>query len=62
MHETNFVPQRSQILRKLMHFKDWLCEVVDLVQEQNSQNKPLVQLAEDAAITQNRAVRHSGSR
>jgi hypothetical protein len=34
-----------------MHFKDWLCEVVDLMQEQDSQDKALVQLAEDVAIT-----------
>jgi len=33
-----------------MHLKDWLCEVVDLMQKQDSQEKRLFQLVQDVAI------------
>ena len=34
-----------------MHLKDWLCEVVHLMQKQDSQEERLFQLVEDVAIT-----------
>ena len=54
MNKPNFKPQPRKMLRKLMHLKDWLSEVIDLMEEKDSNKECLVcKLLELVAFTLN---------